>query len=165
MNNDAVRQAVMDAIADWLGDAMDCTRVREAWSYGTMSADDFRIIAEDESRLMEIADAAILAIAESIAPVEKPLVPAEDVTSLHDSLCDRSQDPRQMVEIQMTADMSVRKLQESVDVKPLILLRMFKEKGHELYLHTPLNDVPRTVVTNVLGQYGIRPIWTHERLV
>lgn len=54
-----LRQAVIDAVASALGDAYDCTRVWSAWSYGTMSQDDFSLITEDDSRLAEIADAAI----------------------------------------------------------------------------------------------------------
>ena len=58
-----VRESVIEAIAEALGDAYDCTRVWSAWSYGTMSQDDFSLIAEDRSRLEEIADAAMLAAA------------------------------------------------------------------------------------------------------
>jgi hypothetical protein len=54
-----LREKVRDAIAETLGDAMDCTRVWSAWSYGTMTQDDFAGIVDDESRLMEIVDAAI----------------------------------------------------------------------------------------------------------
>ena len=58
-----VRESVIEAIAEALGDAYDCTRVWSAWSYGTMSQDDFSLVAEDRSRLEEIADAAMLAAA------------------------------------------------------------------------------------------------------
>ena len=58
-----VRESVIEAIAEALGDAYDCTRVWSAWSYGTMSQDDFSLVAEDRSRLEEIADAAMLATA------------------------------------------------------------------------------------------------------
>lgn len=57
-----LRQAVIDAVAEALGTALDCNRVWEAWSYGTMGRDDFSLVAEDESRLAEIADAAIAAM-------------------------------------------------------------------------------------------------------
>ena len=59
------REFVMDAIAQALGDAYDCTRVWSAWGYGTMSHDDFQLIAEDGDRLREIADAAIMAMGAS----------------------------------------------------------------------------------------------------
>lgn len=57
------RDALRDAIADALGDAYDCTRVWSAWGYGTMSQDDFRPVADDEDRLMEIVDAVVVALA------------------------------------------------------------------------------------------------------
>lgn len=56
------RQAVVDAIASALGDAYDCTRVWAAWCAGTMTEDDFVQVAEQEDRLLEIADAAIAAM-------------------------------------------------------------------------------------------------------
>jgi hypothetical protein len=56
------RERVMEAIAGALGYAFDCTRVWSAWSYGTMSEDDFSLVREDDGRLGEIADAAIAAI-------------------------------------------------------------------------------------------------------
>lgn len=54
-----LREAVCEAVAEALGDAYDCTRVWSAWSYGTMGPDDFAPVAEDDSRVAEIADAAI----------------------------------------------------------------------------------------------------------
>lgn len=59
---DAQKEAVMDAIADALGQAYDCTRVWEAWGVGTMSQDDFHLVTDDAGRLGEIADAAIAAM-------------------------------------------------------------------------------------------------------
>ena len=58
-----VRESVIEAIAETLGDVYDCTRVWSAWSCGTMSQDDFSLVAEDRSRLEEIADAAMLVAA------------------------------------------------------------------------------------------------------
>ncbi|ALN79465.1 hypothetical protein [Lysobacter antibioticus] len=55
------RQRVLDALADALGDAMDCTRVWSAWSYNTMGPDDFHIITNDDSRMAELVDAALTA--------------------------------------------------------------------------------------------------------
>lgn len=52
--------AVTDAVAETLGyGAYDCIRVWSAWSYGTMSADDFLSIADQPERLEEIAGAAV----------------------------------------------------------------------------------------------------------
>ena len=59
---DQMREAAMDAVAEALGDAYDCTRVWSAWSYGTMSQDDFCLVAEDAGRLGEIVDAVIRAL-------------------------------------------------------------------------------------------------------
>ena len=60
------RQAVIEAVAVALGDAYDCMRVWSAWSYGTMGSDDFSMVAEDDSRLAEIADAAISALTANV---------------------------------------------------------------------------------------------------
>ena len=54
-----LRQAVCESVAEALGEAFDCTRVWSAWGYGTMGPDDFSLVAEDDNRLAEIADAAI----------------------------------------------------------------------------------------------------------
>lgn len=71
--SDDVRAAVRDAVAQALGDAYDCTRVWEAWSVGTMSQDDFALVAEDDNRVAEIADAAIDALTRaSAATVAEP---------------------------------------------------------------------------------------------
>lgn len=56
------KEAVMDAIAEALGDAYDCTRVWSAWGVGTMSQDDFCRVTDDAGRLGELADAAIAAM-------------------------------------------------------------------------------------------------------
>jgi len=60
--SDDMRNKVRDAIAAALGEAMDCTRVWSAWSYGTMGPDDFSVVANDEDRLEEVVDAALNAI-------------------------------------------------------------------------------------------------------
>lgn len=57
--SDALRDKVRDAIAAALGEAMDCTRVWSAWSYGTMGPDDFSVVVNDDDRLEEIVDAAL----------------------------------------------------------------------------------------------------------
>lgn len=60
--NEALRQAVMDAIAAALGSAYDCTRVWSAWGVGTMGPDDFSLLADDADRVAELADAAVAAM-------------------------------------------------------------------------------------------------------
>jgi hypothetical protein len=56
------REAVRDAIADALGGALDCTRCWSAWSYKTMTENDFEEVRGDDGRLDEITDAALAAI-------------------------------------------------------------------------------------------------------
>lgn len=60
-------QMVSDAIAETLGNAMDCTRVWSAWQVGTMSQDDFVPVCADSDRLDEITTAAMTAIDASYA--------------------------------------------------------------------------------------------------
>jgi hypothetical protein len=60
--SDDLRDKVRDAVSAALGEAMDCTRVWSAWSYGTMGPDDFSVVANDDDRLEEIVDAALNAI-------------------------------------------------------------------------------------------------------
>ena len=55
-------ERVKEALAEALWCAYDCTRVWSAWSYKTMSANDFEAIAQNDDRITEIAQAAILAI-------------------------------------------------------------------------------------------------------
>lgn len=67
-----LRTKVRDAIAQTLGySAYDCTRVWDAWNVGTMDRDDFVKIVDDESRLDEIADAAMSALTERIERLEE----------------------------------------------------------------------------------------------
>lgn len=58
------RDSIRDAVAAAIGEAMDCTRVWSAWDVGTMSQDDFQMVAEDDERLEEIVDAIINAMKE-----------------------------------------------------------------------------------------------------
>ncbi|MHA6837626.1 hypothetical protein [Ralstonia pseudosolanacearum] len=60
--SDEQREKVHDAVRDALGNAHDCKRIWSAWRMGTMSEDDFVLVTEDDSRVAEIADAAIDAI-------------------------------------------------------------------------------------------------------
>ncbi|KAA0910652.1 hypothetical protein [Pusillimonas sp. ANT_WB101] len=62
---DATKEAVDEAVAHALGDAYDCNRVWEAWSYNTMGRDDFSLITEDSDRLREVSEAAIKAVLQS----------------------------------------------------------------------------------------------------
>ncbi|HDR9103638.1 TPA: hypothetical protein QDB04_000358 [Burkholderia vietnamiensis] len=68
--SEEMREHVCTAVGEALGDAYDCTRTWAAWGVGTMSQDDFVLVAEDDSRLGEIADAAIAAMG-----ARQPLLP------------------------------------------------------------------------------------------
>ena len=57
MSTQNERELAKDRLAKELSDAMDCTRVWDAWYYGTMSQDDFSLIAEDDERLNDIVEA------------------------------------------------------------------------------------------------------------
>ncbi len=60
--NEEQKQAVRDAVASALGHAYDCQRVWSAWDVGTMSSNDFSLVAEDDERLNDIPDAALAAM-------------------------------------------------------------------------------------------------------
>lgn len=64
-------EAVRDALAGALGEAYDCTRVWEAWSYGTMGPDDFVEIACDDERLNEISVAILSALSPQPSPQDR----------------------------------------------------------------------------------------------
>ena len=51
-----------EAIREALGDAYDCLRVCNAWSYGTMGTYDFSRVAEDPDRVADIRNAAAAAL-------------------------------------------------------------------------------------------------------
>jgi hypothetical protein len=59
---DEQAEKVDEAIREALGDAYDCLRVWNAWSYGTMGPDDFSLVAEDSDRVAEIRNAAAVAL-------------------------------------------------------------------------------------------------------
>jgi hypothetical protein len=76
---DSQRKTVRAAVAEALGGAYDCTRVWEAWQVGTMGPDDFELVAEDEERVAEIADAAI----EALRPATPPPLPSSYIGFEH----------------------------------------------------------------------------------
>ena len=56
---------ILDALAAGVdSDTTVCTRVWEAWSYGTMGPDDFTPLAEDPDSLQNLADALVKAFPE-----------------------------------------------------------------------------------------------------
>lgn len=54
-----MKEKACEAVAEALGDALDCTRVWSAWGVGTMSQDDFSLVAQDSSRVLEIVEAVL----------------------------------------------------------------------------------------------------------
>lgn len=62
---------VRDAVAEALGDAYHCTRDWSAWSYGTMSQDDFMLAWEDEDFVQEMARAVVTAAQPVVATVSE----------------------------------------------------------------------------------------------
>lgn len=83
-STDDLREVVVEKIAEALGGAMDCTRAWSAWGIGTMSEDDFVLVADDAERLSEIADAAISAVLDKVAAV---LVVGGPVANQCDGCC------------------------------------------------------------------------------
>lgn len=57
---DTIKKALTEVLDGQ--EAMHCTRVWEAWGYGTMSEEDFRLVTEDEDALDEIVWAVMAAI-------------------------------------------------------------------------------------------------------
>lgn len=53
---------IRETLIEHLGDTYDCTRVWEAWSYGTMSDSDFIPVND---RIDDIVEAVILAMQEN----------------------------------------------------------------------------------------------------
>lgn len=62
-----------------LGDAYDCTRVWNAWGYGTMGPDDFALVSDNDERIAEIREAVLAALpAPAGHPVNQRLLEALD---------------------------------------------------------------------------------------
>lgn len=55
------REKARGLLRQTLYDTYDCTRVWQGWDVGTMKADDFVPIWEDDDRLDEIVDAVLMA--------------------------------------------------------------------------------------------------------
>jgi len=85
-----LKEQVMSAIGESLGDAYDCKRVWSAWYVGTMSQDDFTLVADDRNRLADIADAAIAAV-ESAAALDllSQPIPSKEPCEQLDNLVSR----------------------------------------------------------------------------
>ena len=62
------REEITEAVKGALDDALLCSRVWEAWSYNTMTEDDFSQASDDDDFVAQIVDAVIAIL--SLAPVE-----------------------------------------------------------------------------------------------
>lgn len=74
------RERLRNALSVTLGEAMDCARVWSAWGVGTMSEDDFSLLADNDERLDELVDAVLAALASP-----SPAVPTEPDAWMHES--------------------------------------------------------------------------------
>lgn len=52
-----LKERLKNTLREQLNDALYCTRVWEAWGYGTMTEDDFECLARDEEYIEQLADA------------------------------------------------------------------------------------------------------------
>ena len=65
--NAALREKLIDLIAEHLSGTYHCTRVWEAWNVGTMSQDDFEDVGESDTPA-ELADAILAEISTAAQP-------------------------------------------------------------------------------------------------
>lgn len=65
--NEAGLDAACYAVGESLGFAWDCTRDWSAWGIGTMTALDFKAVADNPERVAEIAHAAVEAYRAALA--------------------------------------------------------------------------------------------------
>ena len=65
--NAAMREKLIDLIAEHLSGTYHCTRVWEAWNVGTMSQDDFEDVGESDTPA-ELADAILAEISTAAQP-------------------------------------------------------------------------------------------------
>lgn len=62
MLSEPLKQKLVEAIREQLKDALYCTRVWEAWSYGTMQEDDFVCLAEVDDYVEDMANTVLNAL-------------------------------------------------------------------------------------------------------
>ena len=65
--NAALREKLIDMIAEHLSGTYRCLRVWEAWNFGTMSQDDFDDVGESDTP-PELADAILAALSTAAQP-------------------------------------------------------------------------------------------------
>jgi hypothetical protein len=64
---DKQKEAMRDALSATLGDAMDCTRHWSAWGYGTMSQDDFKLVADNDERIDDLVEVVASALTAQVS--------------------------------------------------------------------------------------------------
>ena len=64
MDTEEIRNRVANALYDVLEgqEVMHCTRVWEAWNYGTMTDDDFDLVVNDTAAMEEIIESVVTAM-------------------------------------------------------------------------------------------------------
>ncbi|MBU0917894.1 MAG: hypothetical protein KKD97_16235 [Gammaproteobacteria bacterium] len=93
--DEALSTAVWEAVQESLGDAYDCMRVWAAWQIGTMHADDFVRVADQASRVDEIASAVLDLLPPSVTKVHTwfDMEAIADQPKVHEALQAFSEDP------------------------------------------------------------------------
>lgn len=69
LTSPAMVEQLHDAVVKVLGDAYDCNRVWSAWGVGTMSEDDFVLVAEDAERVTDIIAAVSKVLMENLPKI------------------------------------------------------------------------------------------------
>ena len=83
--NAALREKLIDLIAEHLSGTYHCTRVWEAWNVGTMSQDDFEDVGESDTPA-ELADAILAEISTAAQPPAGIWVPTELAERVQETL-------------------------------------------------------------------------------
>ena len=83
--NAALREKLIDMIAEHLSGTYRCLRVWEAWNFGTMIQDDFDDVGESDTPA-ELVDAILAALATAAAAVPAAQGDAEDAARWRETL-------------------------------------------------------------------------------
>ncbi|MCA0188093.1 MAG: hypothetical protein LCH90_19280 [Proteobacteria bacterium] len=145
------------ALQTVLGDAFDCTRVWNAWSYGTIGPDDFVLVAENDERIAEIREAVLAALPRAVAadhPVNQRLLEALDQANMaligylpghRNSITDAA------IEAARTASSSAKAIQKAAPLEP-VTGDLLPPIGSTVLIH--LNSQDAWVEHTVTGYYA-----------
>lgn len=153
---DAIKPQVAAALAEALGDALDCTRAWGAWSVGTMSDDDFVSVAGNPERLDEIAEAAL-------APMRAAIDTSQtEIASLKQSLAEAEGQIRYLEQRLREATKIIRPfaaippvVYSATDEKPLYAAHYWAVVGRPDKSHFTREDLARA--RGFLATIGDRP--------